>query len=171
MLEQTNLLISFHLLLSKQGKKKSQKLSPPLDLYAGDVSIMWKSIPADLCLLCSFMLHSPQSTHILSQGDPDPETGKESQGNSLKIVLAFFHPPFPLSLHLSLSLLAPSNCEAARSETAMKAWLPYKQRRVPHMLTPHTSTGVHAAAHKFTHRYSNSSTSSMQEIINSSEWN
>lgn len=69
--------------------------------------------------------------------DPDPETGNDSQGNSLKTVLAFSHPAFPLSLNLSLppGSHAPSNCELQRSEAAKKASLPCSRRRSPRALT------------------------------------
>lgn len=113
---------------------------------------MYQSISADHGLVCSTLLHSPQSTHILSQGNFDPENTKESQGNSLKIVLAFFHPPFPLSLHLCLppGSLALSNCEAERSETAMKAWLPYTQRE-EHASCAYTHAPAQALMHTEAH--------------------
>lgn len=110
-------------------------------------------------------------------GDPDPETGKESQGNSLKTVLAFFHPPFLLSLHLSLSLLAPSLCRTLRQRALKQPWkrgsLTHKETRVssPHTHTPSTSVNVREGTHKLAYRHWTSSASSVQEIINSSEWN
>lgn len=133
-------------------------------LDVGDGSLM--SISADLGRVsssCATVFSPPTS----SARDPDPETGNESQGNSLKIVLAFSHPPFPIisaSPPLPSGCLALSNCEAHRSETGMKERQPKTEWGRHTSLKRCRLKQTHLQRFKFIHFLCEG------KMMNSSEW-